>query len=59
MKNDKLNLSSQNEPLNNSDSNLYPPFNNNLPNPQIIEINRHQDIMMLLKFIFNLFIKVF
>ena len=44
------NQKDQKEPLNSSnESNLYPNFNSNLHNSQIIEINRHQDLMMMLR----------
>ena len=44
------NLNNRNEPLNNTNNDNYPTFNNNLPNNhQIIEINRHQDLMMMLR----------
>ena len=44
------NLNNRSEPLNNTNNDNYPTFNNNLPNNhQIIEINRHQDLMMMLR----------
>ena len=47
--NDIKNDNSQNEPLNTTQPNLYPSMNYPLQNSNIIQINRHQDLIFYLR----------
>ena len=53
IKDNDINNDSQNEPLNNSQNNLYPSMSRPMDNTQVIEVNRHQDLIYYLRQIAN------